>query len=137
MNSVIINLFYLVAALLFVVGIKGLTRPKTAVSGNRMAALGMLVAIVITLLDRQVIHYEIVFAGLALGALIGALMAVKIQMTAMPQMVAILNGLGGGASLGVAAASYFSFMATDSELSSATLIVANCAVMLADRKSVV
>ncbi|UTW03243.1 NAD(P)(+) transhydrogenase (Re/Si-specific) subunit beta [Amphritea atlantica] len=131
MNSVIINLFYLVAALLFVVGIKGLTRPKTAVSGNRMAALGMLVAIVITLLDRQVIHYEIVFAGLALGTLMGALMAVKIQMTAMPQMVAILNGLGGGASLGVAAASYFSFMATDSELSSATLIVANCAVMLA------
>ncbi|MBR9866073.1 MAG: NAD(P)(+) transhydrogenase (Re/Si-specific) subunit beta [Oceanospirillales bacterium] len=131
MNSVIINLFYLVAALLFVLGIKGLTRPKTAVSGNRMAALGMLVAIVITLLDRQVIHYEVVFAGLALGALIGALMAAKIRMTSMPQMVAILNGLGGGASLGVAAASYLSFMAAGNELSSTTLIIANCAVMLA------
>lgn len=131
MNSMIINLFYLVAALLFVMGIKGLTRPKTAVSGNRMAALGMLVAIVITLLDRQVIHYEVVFAGLALGALIGALMAAKIRMTSMPQMVAILNGLGGGASLGVAAASYLSFMAAGNELSSTTFIVANCAVMLA------
>jgi len=120
MNSMIINLFYLVAALLFVMGIKGLTRPKTAVSGNRMAALGMLVAIVITLLDRQVIHYEVVFAGLALGALIGALMAAKIRMTSMPQMVAILNGLGGGASLGVAAASYLSFMAAGNELSRTT-----------------
>ncbi len=131
MNSMIINLFYLVAALLFVVGIKGLTRPKTAVRGNRLAALGMLVAIVVTLLDQQVIHYQIVVAGLALGTLIGALMAAKIQMTAMPQMVAILNGLGGGASLGVAAASYFTFVASESTVSGDVLLIANCAVMLA------
>ncbi|MDO6564746.1 NAD(P)(+) transhydrogenase (Re/Si-specific) subunit beta [Amphritea sp. 1_MG-2023] len=130
MNSIIINLFYLLAALLFVMGIKGLTRPKTAVRGNRLAALGMLLAIVITLLDRQVIHYDIVFAGLALGTLIGVLMAVKVQMTSMPQMVAILNGLGGGASLGVAAASYFSVLASGSALSGATLIITNSAVML-------
>lgn len=131
MNVMVINLFYLLSALLFVLGIKGLTRPKTALRGNRLAAIGMLVAIVVTLLDRQVINYQLVAAGLALGAVIGALMAKRVQMTSMPQMVAILNGLGGGASLGVAAASYFSVMAQGSELSGSALLVANAAVMLA------
>jgi NAD(P) transhydrogenase subunit beta len=131
MNSIIINLFYLLAALLFVVGIKGLTRPRTAVQGNRMAALGMLVAIVVTLLDQQVINYTVVGAGLVVGGIIGALMAVKIRMTSMPQMVAILNGLGGGASLGVAAASYFSMQTLGSGLSGAAMLVANSAAMLA------
>lgn len=131
MNAMVINLFYLLAALLFVLGIKGLTRPKTALRGNRLAALGMLVAIVVTLLDRQVIDYTLVAAGLALGALIGAVMARRVQMTAMPQMVAILNGLGGGASLGVAAASYFSVLAQGGDLSGPTLMLANGAAMLA------
>ncbi|WP_432470448.1 NAD(P)(+) transhydrogenase (Re/Si-specific) subunit beta [Amphritea sp. HPY] len=129
MNSMIINIFYLVAALLFVLGIKGLTRPKTAVKGNRMAAVGMLVAIVVTLLDKQVINYELVGIGLLIGAAIGVIMATRVQMTSMPQMVAILNGLGGGASLGVAAASYFTVMG--SGLSGATLIIANSSIMLA------
>ncbi len=131
MNAMVINLFYLLSALLFVLGIKGLTRPKTALRGNRLAAIGMLVAIVVTLLDRQVINYQLVAAGLALGAVIGALMAKRVQMTSMPQMVAILNGLGGGASLGVAAASYFSVMTQGSDLIGSALLVANAAVMLA------
>lgn len=136
MNSMTINLFYLVAALLFVWGIKGLTRPRTAVRGNRLAALGMLVAIVVTLLDQQVVSYGLVVAGLAIGAVIGVLMAVKVQMTAMPQMVAILNGLGGGASLGVAAASYFSLvsvssLSTEVGLSDGALMLANASIMLA------
>ncbi|MAC45874.1 MAG: NAD synthetase [Oceanospirillum sp.] len=141
MNDTMINLFYLVAALLFVWGIKGLTRPRTAVRGNRLAALGMLVAIIVTLLDQQVVSYGLVVAGLAIGAVIGVLMAVKVQMTAMPQMVAILNGLGGGASLGVAAASYFSMiyigsgsagaLSTEAGLSDGTLMLANASIMLA------
>ncbi|WP_286238069.1 NAD(P)(+) transhydrogenase (Re/Si-specific) subunit beta [Neptuniibacter halophilus] len=130
MNSMVINLFYLLSALLFVVGIKGLTRPKTATRGNRLAALGMLLAIVVTLLDKQVIRYELVAAGLLLGAVIGGVLAVKVQMTSMPQMVAILNGLGGGASLGVAAASYFSLLAQGSELSGSAMLVANASMML-------
>ncbi len=130
MNDTMINLFYLLAALLFVVGIKGLTRPRTAVRGNRLAALGMLVAIVVTLLDQQVVSYGLVAAGLAIGAVIGMLMALKVQMTAMPQMVAILNGLGGGASLGVAAASYFSMMSM-TEPSDGALMLANASIMLA------
>ncbi|MBR9829582.1 MAG: NAD(P)(+) transhydrogenase (Re/Si-specific) subunit beta [Oceanospirillales bacterium] len=131
MNAMVINLFYLLAALMFVMGIKGLTRPKTALRGNCLAALGMLVAIVVTLLDRQVINYTLVAAGLALGALIGTVMAKRVQMTAMPQMVAILNGLGGGASLGVAAASYLSLLAQGTDVGGATLLVANAAAMLA------
>ncbi|MEH6576492.1 MAG: NAD(P)(+) transhydrogenase (Re/Si-specific) subunit beta [Amphritea sp.] len=111
MNLMIIDLFYLLAALLFVLGIKGLTRPRTAVCGNTLAAVGMLIAVVVTLLDRQVISYELIALGIGLGAVIGFLMAKKVQMTAMPQMVALLNGFGGGASLGVAGASYFAVAA--------------------------
>ena len=106
MSQIIVDLFYLLAALLFVAGIKGLTHPKTAIRGNILAACGMLIAVLVTLIDRSVISYEVIALGIALGSVIGILMAKKVQMTAMPQMVALLNGFGGGASLGVAAASY-------------------------------
>jgi NAD(P) transhydrogenase subunit beta len=108
MNPTIVDLFYLVAALLFVAGIKGLTRPRTAVLGNTLAAVGMLIAVVVTLLDKHVISYSLIATGIGLGTVIGAVMARRVKMTGMPQMVAALNGFGGGASLGVAAASFFS-----------------------------
>ena len=100
------NLAYLVAAVLFILGIKGLTRPKTAVRGNLLSATGMFIAVVVTLLDRSIVSFDMVIGGAVLGGVIGAIVAKKVQMTAMPQLVAILNGFGGGASLGVAAASY-------------------------------
>ncbi len=100
----IVNIAYLVAAVLFIFGLKGLAHPRTAVRGNLMGALGMLLAVVVTLLDRNIISFEMIIVGAILGALIGAVMAVKIQMTAMPQMVAIFNGFGGGASVMVAGA---------------------------------
>ncbi|PCH49351.1 MAG: NAD synthetase [Cellvibrionales bacterium] len=106
MNDSIVDLVYLAAAVLFVLGIKGLTKPKTAVRGNTLSALGMLVAVVITLLDRNIVSFEYIVAGMVTGGVIGGLMATRIQMTSMPQMVALLNGCGGGASLGLAAASY-------------------------------
>ena len=106
MNITIVNLAYLLAAVLFILGIKGLTRPKTAVRGNMLSAIGMLIAVVVTLLDRSIVTYDYILAGLAVGGVAGAIMALKVQMTAMPQMVALLNGSGGGASLGLAAASY-------------------------------
>ncbi|RLA44725.1 MAG: NAD synthetase [Gammaproteobacteria bacterium] len=106
MNESIVDIIYLVAAVLFVLGIKGLTKPKTAVRGNTLSALGMLVAVVITLLDRDIVSFEYIIAGMVTGGVIGGLMATRIQMTSMPQMVALLNGCGGGASLGLAAASY-------------------------------
>jgi NAD(P) transhydrogenase subunit beta len=107
MNDSIVSLVYLAAAVLFVLGIKGLTKPKTAVRGNTLSATGMLVAVVITLLDRNIISYEYIVAGMITGGVLGGLMATRVQMTSMPQMVALLNGCGGGASLGLASASYF------------------------------
>lgn len=106
MNDSIVDLVYLAAAVLFVLGIKGLTKPKTAVRGNTLSAIGMLVAVVITLVDRSVISYEYIIAGMITGGVLGGLMATRVQMTSMPQMVALLNGCGGGASLGLASASY-------------------------------
>ena len=111
MNASVVDIVYVIAASLFILGIKGLTKPRTAVRGNLYAALGMLIAIAVTLLHQKVIAYEYILAGFALGGAIGVLMATKVQMTAMPQMVALLNGFGGGASLGVAAASYFEALA--------------------------
>jgi len=105
MNPAIIKLGYLLAAILFIIGIKGLGHPRTAVRGNFIGAVGMLIAIVLTLLDRNIVRFEIIVAGLVVGAAVGAALALKIQITAMPQMVALLNGFGGGASVVVAGAS--------------------------------
>jgi NAD(P) transhydrogenase subunit beta len=105
MSAAIINLAYLLAVALFVLGLKGLSHPRTAVRGNRLGATGMLIAIVATLLDRQILSYEWILVGLVVGALVGAVMALRVPMTAMPQMVAVLNGFGGAASALVAGAS--------------------------------
>ncbi|MGA1467942.1 MAG: NAD(P)(+) transhydrogenase (Re/Si-specific) subunit beta [Phycisphaerales bacterium] len=97
-------LLYLFAAILFILGIRGLTHPRTAVRGNVLGALGMLVAIVATLVFEGVLRWEWIVAGLAIGSLGGAILAVRVPMTAMPEMVAALNGFGGGASFLVAGA---------------------------------
>ncbi|HVS14355.1 MAG TPA: NAD(P)(+) transhydrogenase (Re/Si-specific) subunit beta, partial [Thermoanaerobaculia bacterium] len=97
---------YLVAAALFVLGLKGLGHPRTAVRGNLLGSLGMLIAVVVTLLDRSIVDFTAIIAGAAVGALIGAVFAIRVQMTAMPQMVALFNGFGGAASVLVAGGSY-------------------------------
>ncbi|HMQ32151.1 MAG TPA: NAD(P)(+) transhydrogenase (Re/Si-specific) subunit beta [Chloroflexaceae bacterium] len=111
MREGLINLAYLAAAVLFIVGIKGLTHPRTAVRGNRLSALGMLIAIVAALLDQHVLSYEWIIAGLLIGGAVGALMATRVQMTDMPQMVALLNGFGGVASALVAGAALYEALA--------------------------
>ncbi|MBU3070625.1 NAD(P)(+) transhydrogenase (Re/Si-specific) subunit beta [Aestuariicella sp. G3-2] len=113
MSQNIIEIAYIVAAALFILGIKGLSKPKTAVRGNQLAAVGMLVAIVVTLVNSSVVSYEWIVAGAIVGAIVGATLAVKIQMTAMPQLIAVLNGFGGGASLTVAAAEFTKSQPTD------------------------
>ncbi|MBI2080665.1 MAG: NAD(P)(+) transhydrogenase (Re/Si-specific) subunit beta [candidate division NC10 bacterium] len=102
MRAALINFAYLVAATLFVLGFKGLSSPRTAVRANMIGALGMLIAVVATLLDRGIVSYGVILAGLGAGSAIGAVLALNIRMTAMPQMVALLNGFGGGASVLVA-----------------------------------
>ncbi len=98
MSESLINLFYLIAAVLFIFGLKGLTHPRTAVRGNLLGSLGMLIAIVVTLLDQRIIDFRIIIAGLITGAFVGILFAYLTPMTGMPQVVAIFNGFGGGAS---------------------------------------
>ncbi len=98
MSESLINLFYLIAAVLFIFGLKGLTHPRTAVRGNLLGSLGMLIAIVVTLLDHRIIDFRIIIAGLITGAFVGILFAYLTPMTGMPQVVAIFNGFGGGAS---------------------------------------
>jgi NAD(P) transhydrogenase subunit beta len=99
-----VQLAYLVAAVLFVVGLKNLSSARTAPRGNALAAVGMMIAIVATLLSKGVVNYPMILGGVAVGSAIGVVLALRIQMTAMPQMVALLNGFGGGASALVASA---------------------------------
>jgi NAD(P) transhydrogenase subunit beta len=100
----IIQLSYLIAATLFIIGLRNLSSPKSAPMGNILAAVGMLVAIVATMLDQDVVSWGVVIAGLVVGGGLGAIAAQRIEMTAMPQMVALLNGFGGAASALVAGA---------------------------------
>ncbi len=100
----LVDLCYLVAAVLFIIGLKGMTKPRTAVRGNWIGSLGMLLAVVATLLHRDVVTWTGILIGIAIGSVIGTVMAKRVQMTTMPQMVALLNGLGGGGSFLVAGA---------------------------------
>lgn len=104
MTDLLINGGYLVASILFIFGLKGLTHPRTAVRGNLLGACGMLLAIVITLTDQNIVGFEVILIGIIIGATIGAILAVKIEMTAMPELVALFNGFGGIASVLVAGA---------------------------------
>ena len=104
MNQTFINFAYLVASVLFILGLKGLTHPRTAVRGNLMGALGMFIAVVITLFDQQILTFEYILIGVVIGGLIGAVFALKVPMTSVPEMVALFNGFGGGASVLVAGA---------------------------------
>jgi NAD(P) transhydrogenase subunit beta len=102
LHSVIIPVLYLLSAVLFVLGLKGLTRIRSARRGNAIAALAMLIAIVTTLLDMGLVDYKWIIGGFIIGGLIGGIAAVRVQMTAMPEMVALFNGFGGSASALVA-----------------------------------
>ena len=101
------NLFYLISAVCFILGLKRLSHPKTARSGNFLAALGMLIAIAATLASSDVLDLQLIAIGIGTGAVIGLLFATRVQMTEMPQMVAIFNGLGGAASALVASSEFF------------------------------
>ncbi|HIA94255.1 MAG TPA: NAD(P)(+) transhydrogenase (Re/Si-specific) subunit beta [Candidatus Marinimicrobia bacterium] len=100
------NIFYVLASVLFILGIKKLSHPKTARNGNFLAAVGMFIAIVATLVSYGKIDFQLIATGMIIGAIIGATFAIKVEMTQMPQMVAIFNGFGGGASALVAAAEF-------------------------------
>jgi NAD(P) transhydrogenase subunit beta len=111
--ELVIQLAYLLSAVLFIVGLKRLSSPATARGGNALAAAAMLLAVAVTLLDESIVSFEWIIGGLAVGGLIGVLMARLVKMTAMPQMVAVFNGFGGLASGLVAAAEFLSVPGVD------------------------
>jgi NAD(P) transhydrogenase subunit beta len=92
-----LNVLYIIAFSLFIQGLRGLSGPTTAVRGNRIAAVGMAIAIVATLLNPQEGNWGLIALGIALGIAVGVPAARQVKMTAMPQMVALFNGVGGGA----------------------------------------
>jgi H+-translocating NAD(P) transhydrogenase subunit beta len=104
--ATLVPLIYLLCAALFILGLKRLSSPATARQGNLLSGSGMLLAIVVTLFDRAIISYGVIAAGVLVGAGIGLWMARSVQMTSMPQMVALLNGFGGAASLTVGGAEF-------------------------------
>ncbi len=97
---------YLLSSILFILGLKNLSSPKTARRGNLLAMVGMLMAIIVTLLDKEILHFSFIIIGLIIGSAIGVVVAKKVEMASMPQIVALFNGLGGGASACVALAEY-------------------------------
>lgn len=103
----VIQLGYVIAAGLFIFGLKMLGSPDTARKGNGISAIGMLVAIVAALLDQGIVQYEYILGGMIIGGAVGAVAARTVAMTSMPEMVALFNGVGGAASglVGVAALS--------------------------------
>ena len=102
----LINIAYIGSSILFILGLKMLGRQGTARRGNRLSSLGMLIAVVVTLFDRQVVSFQWILVGLAIGTAIGVACSKWIKMTSMPEMVALLNGCGGLASLLVGWAEY-------------------------------
>ncbi|WP_339338032.1 NAD(P)(+) transhydrogenase (Re/Si-specific) subunit beta [uncultured Oceanicoccus sp.] len=116
-----INLAYIVSAVLFVFGLKRLSSPATARQGNLMSAAGMLIAIVVTLMNEIKLPWENIIAGLIIGGLIGAVAARKVEMTGMPELVALFNGFGGASSLLVGLVAVFA--TANSTFTSITIIV--------------
>src|SRR3979411_2486468 len=109
MNNVI-AVAYIVAFSLFIYGLMGLTGPRTAVRGNLIAAVGMAIAVLATLLIPGMSNWLLIALGVVIGSLLGIPAARQVKMTAMPQMVALFNGVGGGA---VALIAWVEFNSTD------------------------
>lgn len=105
-NDIILNSIYIISALCFIIGLKLLSSPERAKKGNALSAVGMLIAVVATILIKTEVNLTWVIAGMFIGSLIGASFARLVVITAMPQMVAMFNGFGGLASLLVGYASY-------------------------------
>jgi NAD(P) transhydrogenase subunit beta len=96
-DSSFLSVLYIIAFSLFIQGLRGLSGPTTAVRGNRIAAAGMAIAVIATLLNRNEGNWGLIALGIALGTAVGVPAARQVRMTAMPQMVALFNGVGGGA----------------------------------------
>lgn len=122
--STIVNLSYIVAAILFIVGIKMLGKADTAKRGNLLSAVGMLLAMIVTLLSKG-LSYPLIIVGLAMGGAVGFVAAKRVQMTGMPELVALFNGFGGLASLLVGLAEYYRAKMSNNLLESVLIVELN------------
>ena len=104
MSESVLNITYLIAAVFFIFGLKQLSHPRTAVRGNFIGAIGMFIAIVATVIARGILNFELILVAFIVGAAVGIVLAYKVEMTAIPQLVALFNGFGGVASVLVAGA---------------------------------
>lgn len=112
-----VGLLYIVAFSLFIFGIKLGTHPTTARRGNGLAAVGMAIAVAATLAQKGIGNWGIIIGGMVVGSLIGAVASKRVKMTEMPQMVALYNGLGGGAIALIAWAEYRHWVHIEQKLS--------------------
>src|SRR5262249_57977989 len=97
MGQVATNFAYLATIVAFILALKFLSHPSTARRGNWIGAVGMVIAIAVTFAQKSVVSYWEIIVGMAVGVSFGAVAARRVKMTAMPQMVALFNGVGGGA----------------------------------------
>ena len=119
-----VSLGYLLSAALFIFGLKKLGHPRTAPFGNQLGALGMLVAVLTTILSMELegnAQWVLIGAGIAIGSIIGYIMAVRVEMTGMPELVALFNGFGGAASALVALSEVWRYMEDSSNIPTGTL----------------
>ncbi len=132
MNANFIQLLYLISAALFIFGLKGMTKVKTARNGNLISAVGMLIAMVATVLELGLVDMRWIVGGLIVGSIFGAWTAIRVQMTQMPEMVAIFNGFGGASSALVAISTTYLLMVETSETRAmATVLGGSSAVNVA------
>jgi NAD(P) transhydrogenase subunit beta len=117
-----IDACYVAASILFILGIRGLSHPRTARQGNSLASLGMGIAVAATVLDEEIDSFGLIILGIAVGTVVGAVSARAVKMTAMPQMVALFNGVGGGAVALVALSEYHDQIPLSGEIALETLI---------------
>jgi NAD(P) transhydrogenase subunit beta len=89
MSAQYVDISYLVAAVLFMLGLKRLSSPATARNGNKLSMLGMAIAVVATLFNQEILSFNLIIVGVVIGSAIGGVSARRVKMTAMPQMVAV------------------------------------------------
>ncbi|MFM7712043.1 MAG: NAD(P)(+) transhydrogenase (Re/Si-specific) subunit beta, partial [Microcystis sp.] len=125
-----IELSYLLAAILFIIGLKQLSSPATARQGNFLAAIGMLIAVIATLINQEILSYGLIAVALVIGSIIGLVSAQKVPMTAMPQMVAIFNGLGGAASALIAMGEYWRLLQSGENIAFDSILIAILGILI-------
>jgi NAD(P) transhydrogenase subunit beta len=125
-TTLVINFTYVLAATLFILGLKLLGHPSTARKGNALSSIAMLLAIVVTLFDKQIVNFELIAIAMIAGSIVGIFAARLIAMTSMPELVSLLNGIGGLASLFVA----WSTIEGNTQLSHFVLIVTFLALLI-------